>query len=116
MLLNVHFILPLHYQHQVTNNCIAEFRTKVDSGRISSYSLCGFSRGAYRVYDDPDLGRWKYIGLIDPVPPLTVGQNTVLDALKERIRGVYRLENWGTLDEAPHTYAFNKHLREIGAT
>ncbi len=109
------FVLPSHY----TNDCAAclkELRAKVDSGKIASYSLCGYSRGGIDVYQYWKLEDWKILGLIDPSAPTMGGYtDTVLDSVKDRIRCVYRMANWAKADYFPKIQSFHQHLLDIGA-
>ena len=114
MLESAFFILPYRWEEpDKCNDCLREFKTEINPARVSSYSLCGFSAGGYAVYANLDV-KWKFIGLIDPVPPHSKGEFNLLDDYSARIRGVYNLANWGTPDTAPLSYAFNAHLKDLG--
>ena len=110
---NVIFVLPTHY----TNNCalcLKELRATISPDKISSYSLCGYSRGGINVFKYLTLVDWKILGLIDPSSPRTGGfQDTVLDGVKSKIRCVYRMANWSKADYFPKIASFHQHLRDL---
>jgi len=106
LLQRVYFILPKHHRTPETKKakeqkgsicgrCIAEFKghPHVNPKSVTSYSLCGFSAGGYSVYSNLGTEDWKFIGLIDAVPPED-GNLSVLDTLGDCVRGVYNLVNW----------------------
>ena len=65
---NVIFVLPTHYTNDCAV-CLKELRDKISPDKISSYSLCGYSRGGIDVYKYFRLVNWKILGLIDPSAP-----------------------------------------------
>ena len=105
-------------------------------GSISSFSLCGFSRGGEPVYRNLASQPWKIVGLIDPVPPdwepVKQGDkkgprfdNSVVDRYASKIRCVYGVDHWGdrpakgqppTTKEEKNWVAvneFHKHLKGL---
>ena len=109
------FACPLHY----TNDCadaLKDLSSVISDDKISSYSLCGYSRGGIEVYRYKDLKDWKILGLIDPSAP-TMGKfpDTVLDSQKSKIRCFYNLGNWEGADYYPKIQSFHQHLIDIKA-
>ena len=85
---SVIFVLPTHFTHDC-NACLKELHTKISPANISSYSLCGYSRGGVEVYRYRNLAQWKILGLIDPSAPTMGGfPETVLDSFSSKIRCV----------------------------
>ncbi|HET9902628.1 MAG TPA: hypothetical protein VFQ27_02865 [Xanthobacteraceae bacterium] len=109
----VAFVLPKHYTNKCTT-CLDELHSQIAADDISSYSLCGYSRGGVEVYRYRDLKDWKIFGLIDPTAPSMGGfKDTVLDAKKDRIRCVYWVPNWGKDGYGGRIPAFAQHLRDL---
>ena len=78
------FVLPTHYTNDCAT-CLRELRAEISPDKISSYSLCGFSRGGIDVYKYWNLETWKILGLIDPSAPTMGGyEDTVLTASRTR--------------------------------
>lgn len=110
---SVIFILPTHYLVDCAI-CLKEFHGKISASRISSYSLCGYSRGGINVYKYRRLVEWKILGLIDPSAPRMGGfQDTVLDGDKDKIRCVYWMANWSKADYFPKIQSFHQHLSDL---
>ena len=109
----VAFVLPKHYTNDC-NACLSELHTTIKPEDISSYSLCGYSRGGVEVYRYRNLKQWKILGLIDPSAPTMGGfQETVLDSLADKIRCVYWVPNWGKDGYGGRIPSFAKHLRDL---
>lgn len=109
------FVLPNHYTNDC-DACLKELHSKIDTDKIKSYSLCGYSRGGIEVYRYRALMTWKIYGLIDPSAPRMGGfTDDVLDSVKDRIRCVYNLANWAKADYFPKIQSFHQHLLDIGA-
>lgn len=107
---NVIFILPNHYTTDCAL-CLKELHQKITPDRISSYSLCGYSRGGENIYKYLTLVDWKILGLIDPSAPRMGGyQDTVLDGAKNKVRCVYWMANWAKADYYPKIQSFHQHL------
>jgi len=112
---NVTFVLPAHYLVDCSL-CLKEAHSEVSKDRVSSYSLCGFSRGGINVYKYLKLADWKILGLIDPSAPRMGGYaDSVLDSNKGKIRCAYWLQNWAKADYYPKIVSFHKHLSDINA-
>lgn len=111
---NVIFVLPRHFTNSC-RSCIEELLTVVSPERISSFSLCGYSRGGLEVYRNSRLVRWQILGLIDPSPPGLARPrlaDTILDNAKDSIRCVYWERNWGRT-YASSVSSFVRHLRHM---
>jgi hypothetical protein len=107
------FVLPTHYTNDC-GHCLKRLRATISPDRISSYSLCGYSRGGIAVYQNLSLEDWKILGLIDPSAPRMGGfADSVLDAAKSKIRCVYRMANWKGADYFPKIESFHNHLVEL---
>jgi len=110
---SVIFVLPTHFSHDC-NACLKELHTKISPANISSYSLCGYSRGGVEVYRYRNLAQWKILGLIDPSAPTMGGfPETVLDSFSSKIRCVYWVPNWGKDGYGGRIPSFAKHLRDL---
>lgn len=110
---SVIFILPTHF-HNDCNVCLTELHTEISPEKITSYSLCGYSRGGIEVYRYRNLMQWKILGLIDPSAPTMGGfQETVLDNVRGKIRCVYWVPNWGKDGYAGKIPSFAAHLRAL---
>jgi hypothetical protein len=110
---SVIFVLPTHYLVDC-GACLKELHQKISPDRISSYSLCGYSRGGINVYKYLTLVDWKILGLIDPSAPQMGGfQDTVLDGAKDKIRCVYWMNNWSKADYFPKIQSFHDHLTDL---
>ena len=106
------FILPKRYTHDC-RRCLDEVGGRL-SPNVSSYSLCGFSRGGIEVYRNVNTARWELLGLIDPSAPTMGGfGETVLDGVKSRIRCVLWVPNWGKDGYGGRVPKFAQHLREL---
>lgn len=109
------FVLPYHYTTDCAA-CLKELRKTVTPDRISSYSLCGYSRGGICVYQYRKLEDWKILGLIDPSAPTMADppfSETVLDNVSTRIRCVYWVPNWGKKGYGGRIPSFAQHLRDL---
>lgn len=83
---------------QPCKTCIQEATELVSkrNGTISSYSICGFSKGGAPLYKNLQLKDWKIVGLIDPVTPTMESMaDSVVDGFASRIRCVYGVTHWG---------------------
>ena len=69
---SVTFVLPKHFTADCSA-CLKELHSKIGPDKISSYSLCGYSRGGVEVYRYKNLMPWKIFGLIDPTAPTMGG-------------------------------------------
>jgi hypothetical protein len=113
---SVVLVLPKHYTNKL-KDCLDELHAQIKPENISSYSLCGFSRGGVEVYRyraaaEVGVKDWKILGLIDATAP-TMAQfpDTVLDSVKNKVRCVYWVPHWTDYgDKVPN---FAKHLRDI---
>lgn len=113
LLQRLYFILPTHFTNKC-QDCLDEFRAKVNPANITRYSLCGFSRGAQEVYRNRSLEQWKILGLIDPsAPTLDIFKDDVLDSLASKIRCVYWVPNWGKDGYNGRVPRFAQHLRDL---
>ncbi len=113
LLQNLYFILPTRFTNK-RQDCVDEFRAKVDPANISRYSLCGFSRCAQEAYRNRDLEQWKMLGLIDPsAPTLDIFKDEVLDSFVGKIRCVYWTPNWGPDGYQGRVPRFAQHLRDL---
>ena len=109
------FVLPYHYETDCAL-CLKELRSKVSTDKISSYSLCGYSRGGICVYQYWKLEDWKILGLIDPSAPRMYKPpfaDTVLDSVSTKIRCVYWVPNWGKDGYDGKIPDFAQHLRDL---
>ena len=107
------FVLPTHYTNDCAT-CLKELRAEISPDKISSYSLCGYSRGGIDVYKYLKLETWKILGLIDPSAPTMGGyEDTVLDGVKDKVRCVYRMANWKGADYFPKIDSFHQHLVDL---
>ena len=123
------FAVPDDY-NQDCEKCIQQAKALIDkrNGKISTYSLCGFSRGGAPVYKNLTLRTWKILGLIDPVTPAMAKiPDTAVDDYASRIRCVYGVSHWGTKppkDKLPKNYSkdershvetrdFYAHLKDL---
>jgi hypothetical protein len=77
--------------------------TALIKGKITTYSLCGFSKGGAPLYRNLTKRTWKILGLIDPVSPSMVKltkdtrmDNGVVDPYFKKIRCIYGVSHWGT--------------------
>ena len=114
LLAKVIFVLPRHFTNDC-GACLKELHTKISPENISSYSLCGYSRGGVEVYRYQNLIEWKILGLIDPTAPTMGGfQETVLDGVSDKIRCVYWVPNWGKDGYGGRIPSFAQHLRDLG--
>jgi hypothetical protein len=106
------FVLPKHYTNDCAA-CLAEVDTRLKIP-ISSYALCGYSRGGIEVYRNMNLKPWKILGLIDPSAP-TLGDFTddVLDSVSSKVRCVYWVPNWGKTGYQGRVPRFAQHLRDL---
>ena len=112
---SVIFVLPRHFKNEC-KACLKELQTKISPEKITSYSLCGYSRGGIEVYRYRDLEQWKILGLIDPSAPTMAMERfpeTVLDSFSYKIRCVYWVPNWGKDGYGGKIPRFAKHLREL---
>ena len=110
---SVVFVLPNHYKNDCSV-CLKELHSKIGPEKIASYSLCGYSRGGIEVYRYRNLTQWKILGLIDPSAPTMGGfQETVLDGVRDHIRCVYWVPNWGKDGYGGKIPSFAKHLRDL---
>lgn len=110
---SVAFVLPRHYTTDCTA-CLNELHSQFAAEKISSYSLCGFSRGAIEVYRYRDLKSWKILGLVDPSAPTLGGfDDAVLDSQSSKIRCVYWVPNWGKDGYGGRVPRFAQHLRDL---
>ena len=110
---SVIFVLPTHYNNSCAA-CLKELHASVGADRITTYSLCGFSRGGISLYKYLRLADWKILGLIDPSAPTMGGfAETVLDGDKNKVRCVYRMANWAKADYFPKIDSFHKHLVKL---
>jgi hypothetical protein len=92
------FAVPDDYT-QDSEKCIQEAKELVEkrNGKISSYSLCGFSKGGAPLYRNLSRRTWRILGLIDPVSPSMEGlSDKAVDDYAARIRCVYGVSHWGT--------------------
>jgi hypothetical protein len=92
------FAVPDDY-NQDGEKCIQQAKELIEKrkGTISSYSLCGFSKGGAPVYKNLTRRTWKILGLIDPVSPSMEGfSDKAVDDYASRIRCVYGVSHWGT--------------------
>jgi hypothetical protein len=107
------FVLPRHFTNDC-NACLKELHTKISPENITSYSLCGYSRGGVEVYRYRNLAQWKILGLIDPSAPTMGGfPETVLDSVSHKIRCVYWVPNWGKDGYGGRIPSFANHLRDL---
>lgn len=105
------FILPKHYSNSCTA-CLDEVDKKLKL-TISSYAICGYSRGGIEVYRNLRTKPWKILGLIDPSAPTMGGfKDTVLDGDSGKIRCVYWVPNWGKTGYDGKIPNFAQHLRD----
>ena len=112
---NVAFVLPKHYTNDCAD-CLKELHSAVPAEQISSYSLCGYSRGGVEVYRNRGLKEWKVFGLVDPTAPTMGGfDDDVLDNSVSKIRCVYWVPNWGKDGYGGKVPKFAQHLRDIKA-
>ena len=110
---SVAFVLPTHFTNDC-NACLKELHAKIGPEKITSYSLCGYSRGGVEVYRYRNLAQWKIFGLIDPTAPTMGGfSETVLDGVSSKIRCVYWVPNWGKDGYGGRIPSFAKHLRDL---
>jgi len=128
------FVVPDDY-NQDCATCIQQ-AAQVIKTKVTSYSLCGFSKGGSQVYKNLTLKTWKVLGLIDPVSPTMVKKSPqerydddVIDDYVSKIRCVYGVSHWGVpppKDRKPKDYtdndwsyvktkSFHDHLEEIKA-
>ncbi len=115
MLQSAFFIMPYQFTADC-NVCLKEFRGKADTSKVSSYSLCGYSRGATPVYQYFKIEEFKLIGLIDPGSPDLNDpkyDDTVLDSVATKIRCVYWVPNWGKGGYGGRIPDFAQHLRDL---
>jgi len=93
------FAVPDDY-NQDCETCLHQAKELIDkrNGNISSYSLCGFSKGGAPLYKNLSRRTWKILGLIDPVSPSMVKgfSNAAVDKYASKIRCVYGVSHWGT--------------------
>ncbi len=109
------WVLPKSYKNDV-KKALKELHGQYSPDNITSYSLCGYSRGAVEVYRHKAVKDWKIFGLIDPTAPSMGGfEDTVLDASVAKIRCVYWVPNWGEDGYGGRIPAFAQHLRDIKA-
>jgi hypothetical protein len=118
------FAVPDDY-NQDCESCIQQAKERIDQrkGKISSYSLCGFSKGGAPVYKNLSRRTWKILGLIDAVSPSMEGiSDKVVDAYSSRIRCVYGVSHWGSPNSPPgskearvykKTLDFHNHLQAL---
>jgi hypothetical protein len=109
------FAAPDDY-NQDAEKCIQQAKALVDKrkGTISSYSICGFSKGGSQVYKNLSRRTWKILGLIDPVSPGMEGlHDEVVDDYFSKIRCVYGVSHWGKRppeDKSPKDYSRNERV------
>jgi hypothetical protein len=123
------FAVPDDY-NQDCEKCLQQAKDLIDKrkGNISSYSLCGFSKGGAPLYRNLTRRTWKILGLIDPVSPGMEGfSDKAVDDYAPRIRCVYGVSHWGTQpakDKLPKDYSkdergyvtirdFYRHLKAL---
>jgi len=110
---SVIFVLPRDFRNDC-NACLKELHRKISPENITSYSLCGYSRGGVEVYRYRNLAQWKILGLIDPTAPTMGGfRETVLDSVSYKIRCVYWVPNWGKDGYGGRIPSFANHLRDL---
>ena len=113
LLRSVIFVLPTHFTNDC-NACLKELHAKIGPEKITSYSLCGYSRGGVEVYRYQSIVPWKILGLNDPTAPTMGGfSETVLDNVSNKIRCVYWVPNWGKDGYGGRIPSFAKHLRDL---
>jgi hypothetical protein len=104
------FAVPDDY-NQDCEKCVQQALELIEKrkGKISSYSLCGFSKGGAPVYKNLTRRTWKILGFIDPVSPSMEGlSDKAVDDYAPRIRCVYGVAHWGTRppkDKLPKDYS-----------
>jgi hypothetical protein len=102
--------------NQDSERCIQEAKELIDqrNGKISGYSICGFSKGGAPVYRNLARRVWKIVGLIDPVSPsMEAIQDTAVDKYASQIRCVYGVSHWGTIPpktKAAKDYSKNERV------
>ena len=106
------FVLPKHYTADCAA-CLDEVDKKLNIP-ITSYALCGYSRGGIEVYRNLNTKPWKILGLIDPSAP-TLGEfaDDVLDTASDKVRCVYWVPNWGKTGYDGRVPRFAQHLRDL---
>jgi hypothetical protein len=111
VLSKVIFVVPDSYTVDCAK-CIKQATELIDArnGKISSYSLCGFSRGGANVYANKSLKNWKILGLIDPVTP---GSSNVVDSVAAKIRCVYNVNNWDPKKYKDTVKNFRNYLKNL---
>lgn len=116
-------VLPRHYTNDC-KACLTEYfqSTSMDPDDVSSYALCGYSRGGLEVYRNArgfavsgdKRVDWKILGLIDPSPPSFGGfQDNVLDGVINKVRCVYWPPRWSSYGKQVENFA--KHLQDVKA-
>lgn len=123
------FAVPDDYNQDV-EKCIQQAKALIDQrgGKISNYSLCGFSKGGAPVYRSLSRRAWKIVGLIDAVSPsMEALKDAVVDDYALKIRCVYGVAHWGPKppkDKQPKDYShgekvytkandFSNHLKAL---
>ena len=102
--------------NQDSEKCIHQAKALIDKrkGLISSYSLCGFSKGGAPVYRSLTRKTWKIVGLIDAVSPsMEALSDKVVDTYAAKIRCVYGVSHWGTRppkDKQSKAYTKNERV------
>jgi hypothetical protein len=91
-------VAPFDY-NQDCEHCIQQATKLIDKrgGNITSYSLCGFSRGGQPLYKNISRRNWKILGIIDAVTPTMYGyDDDIVDDSASRIRCIYGVSHWGS--------------------
>jgi len=135
LLKKIIFVVPDDYNVDLETSI--QQATALVKGKITTSSLCGFSKGGAPLYKNLTKRTWKIVGLIDPVSPSMVKlsndgkqrmDNGVVDPYVKSLRCIYGVDHWGTAPDkgkAPKAYtdgevsytkikAFYDHLKEIG--
>ena len=105
-------VAPFDY-NQDCELCLQQAKKLIDKrgGKITSYSLCGFSRGGQPLYQNISRHNWTIIGLIDAVTPTMYGfDDDIVDKYSSKIRCIYGVEHWGK----PRKHPAGPHDKKTG--
>lgn len=101
LLKKIIFVVPDDYTVDLEH--AIQQATALIKGKVTTYSLCGFSQGGVPLYKNLRKRPWKIVGLIDPVSPSMVWvskdkrmENDVVDPYAKSIRCIYGVSHWGT--------------------